>query len=149
MRTRDHPPAAPYLVLCGLWVAASAVMVRQALAVWSAASHPGAAGIALATVLALVTLAQVTGAFFLLGFLAKAAAYLVIPDPPVETDTGGLPPVAVLYLTAGDFDAEAVDSLLRLEHGGHGRFILHDDGNSEAARREMSAYIERHPCRGR
>lgn len=122
-------------------------MVREAAIAWNGAGVDGPARLVLGAVLALVTLAECVGLFFLLGFVAKAAAYLCMreraPVPPAKST----PPLALLYLTAGDFDAAAVDSLLRLEPRGPRLFVLHDDGADDFARRRMAEFIEAHPCR--
>ena len=143
----EVPPAAPYALLLVAWLAGCVLVVHEAALGWSGSDAVGIARVVLGAVLGLVTLAECAGLFFLLGFLAKAAAYLGMRERTRVPPARATPPFALLYLTAGDFDAAAVDSLLRLEPRGPRLFVLHDDGTDDMARRRMVEYIEAHPCR--
>ena len=146
-RAIHTPPAAPYAVLLASWLAGTAFAARESATAWAGAHAHGFEAALLATVLFFVTMAESFGLFFLFGFLAKAAAYLFMPERAPAARATRTPPFTVLYLTAGDFDAAAVDSLLRLEAHGSRLFVLHDDGADEAARQEMADFIHTHPCR--
>ncbi len=133
------------MLLVLAWAAGTAVVAARLGTLMS--DWHGAAGLGVARVVALVLVgvAQSIGLFYLLGFLAKSVTYLLLPPirPRAETPRAlGEParPVAVLYLTAGDFDATAVDSLLRLEYDGPHLFVVHDDGNDLAARERVAAF---------
>ena len=141
---RGGPPAWPSALLVAAWLAGSGVLAAQAFALWRGTGSP-----VLAVALAITLLAGCVGLYYLLGFAAKSAWYLVAREEPARPAeiTGPAPAVAVLYLTAGDFDAVAVDSLLRLESSGPKLFVLHDDGDDPEARRRMQEYLEQHPDR--
>jgi len=147
LRPGEAPPAGPYALLLIVWLAGSAFAVHEAILAWSGSPAPGMERIMLGAALAIVTLAESVGLFFLLGFLAKAGAYVGMRERASKPSARATPAFALLYLTAGDFDATAVDSLLRLEPRGPRLFVLHDDGADEMARRRMAEFIEAHPCR--
>ncbi len=140
----QRPPAWPSVLLVLGWLFGSAILATQAIAWWRVAGGPILAG-----ALALTLLAACVGLYYLLGFLAKSAWYLVARARSTlpATTTASAPPIAVLYLTAGDFDTVAVDSLLRLRSAGPKLFILHDDGHDKVTRSRMQAYVEGHPDR--
>ncbi len=144
---RKTPPAAPYFVLSVLWLAGTMIAMEQGVVIHAGANLHGEQAGVLWLVLSVVLLAQSAGLFFLLGFLGKAGAYLFMRSPEPPAPATHTPPTALLYLTAGDFDAVAVDSLLRLSGNGPRFFVLHDDGYDEEARRRMTEFIDAHPCR--
>lgn len=155
-----RPPVWPYAALCVAWLFGSILLARSAAltlannAAPHATFHGMSLRIPLLLALSLVTLAECVALFFLLGFVAKSISYLALGpsrsrDDPGSRGSGEQPPrsVVVLYLTAGDFDPIAVDSLLCLEGKGRRLFVIHDDGNDEAMRQRMAAFLERHPAR--
>ena len=142
------PPSWPYLAILGAWAAGTLLMTRDGIVIARASQLHGGGLALFGAGLAIVTLAESVGLFYLLGFFAKSAHYLVMPrTPPAPGGGTAMAPVAVLYLTAGDFDPEAVDSLLRLEYAGPRFFLVHDDGDDEVARVRMRELIDHHPCR--
>ncbi|HET7224386.1 MAG TPA: hypothetical protein VFK69_01635 [Candidatus Eisenbacteria bacterium] len=141
-----RPPAWPTCVLIGAWSAVTAMFVADALGAWREAG--GVAAVPLAFALALVVIAASAGAWYLLGFAAKAAWYVAAPRRRAAAAPYGVatPPIVVLYLTAGDFDREAVESLLWLRTVGPKLFLVHDDGADPQAREQMREQIARHPA---
>ena len=94
----------------------------------------------------LVCLAQSTALFYLLGFVWKSAVYLLSRrETRADVPGGTSRATAVLYLTAGDYDREAVDSLLSLDAPEHATFLVHDDGDDEEARRAIEKHVKGHP----
>jgi dTDP-glucose 4,6-dehydratase len=138
-------PAWPYLLMLAAWGAGSAAIARSCASAWS--GYTGHAAPLVAGLEVLVALAEMAGLFYLLGFVAKSFSYLVGRSRPDADARARARPTAVLYLTAGDFDAEAVDSLLRLGGDGPRLFVLHDDGEDAEARVRMREFVDGHPCR--
>ena len=152
-RRTTRPPAIPYAILTLAWLTGSMALAWQAFALWRSTGDA-----LVGAVLGLKLLAESVGLFYLFGSVAKSVSYLNPASrpraaTPLVTDAAGrasgTPPVAVLYLTAGDFDPEAMDSLLYLRSDGALRFIVHDDGDDADARRHMAERIEHHPERAR
>jgi hypothetical protein len=131
-----------------VWLAGTVLIARETLSSLGAAG--GGLSILVALAAGIVALAESIALFYLLGFLAKSLSYAVSKhSPPVDGPLGPLPSIAVLYLTAGDFDAVAVDSLLRLEYPGPKLFIVHDDANELAARERIERFVCEHPDHSR
>ncbi len=149
-RRREGPPAWPYAVLILMWLAGTGAIARACTGAALAIPLHGPRAAAYAASLALLAVAESIALFYLLGFLAKSATYLALPSPGRPGAAGrarSARPVVVLYLTAGDFDAEAVTSLLRLRTDGPRCFLLHDDSEDAAARARVASFLERHPDR--
>lgn len=112
-----------------------------AFAVWHVGrSWPEVAGAEtwLSALLLLRLLIELVAAFYVFATVLKCLDYgFGAPDPaPAGTGEAGgePPPVAVVYLTCGDFDPEALRSLCRLRHEGPLDVFIHDDmGDPEAA----------------
>ena len=148
------PPRGPYLVLLVAWIAGTAAIGLATLEAWRNAP-PGLPGLIAQACWVFCALAQSVALYYLLGFVLKSLHYMFMA--PVPAQPGALPahfpapgqarPVVVLYLTAGDFDATALDSLLYLRSDGPRLLVVHDDGNDSAARRAIEAFIEQHPAR--
>lgn len=149
------PPAWPYLLILALWLAGTVEISRQVVMMATESPHSGwFAGVAW-VVLALVVVSKSVGLYYLLGTVAKSVTYVAkfrrgwghrrasggsAPDSPRAGSQGQ--PLVVLYLTAGDFDAEAVASLMRVRTSGPKLFLIHDDGNDDAARERMRRFVE-------
>ncbi len=151
---RAGPPRGPILALLAAWAAGNVPIALATAAAWRAVPGGAAAWIA-RPAWVLFALAQSVALYYLLGFVLKSLHSLRLPVPlaardGVEADSdAGAAPVVVLYLTAGDFDAAALDSLLRLRLDGPGWLVVHDDGSDVAARHRIRAFVDAHPERAR
>jgi glycosyl transferase family 2/FG-GAP repeat protein len=144
---RASPSPWPSVFLLAAWSACAAMLAIGNAHEWQAAHATGARAALVLAALGVASLAELVGVWYLLGFAAKAADYGRAGRSAPTHAEAVPPPTVVLYLTAGDFDPVAVDSLLRLT-GGRRLFVLHDDGDDALARARMHAFIDRHPCRG-
>lgn len=143
-------PAWPYSLLLLLWFAGTIGIFWQVAAALRQAILLGQSPILQSIAWGLVGAGESIAWFYLLGFLAKSATYLWLPKPsthPARPKLSRRRRVAVLYLTAGDFDAAALDSLLRLRFDAPGLLIVHDDGDDPEARSEIAAFLSGHPNR--
>jgi hypothetical protein len=141
------PPSWPYLLILALWAAGTALIVTQASERFIAEDLSGLLSILGVALLTMVAISKSLGLYYLIGTVAKSITYLLLPRPaPAAPRRVQIRPVAVLYLTAGDFDRTAVDSILRLRSAGPKFLLIHDDGNDEDARRRMHAFALNHPC---
>jgi cellulose synthase/poly-beta-1,6-N-acetylglucosamine synthase-like glycosyltransferase len=127
----------------------------MACAGWILVVFPATEGIQGPARTLLLALAALEGAasLYLFSTLLKCLEYLRSPGPE-ETHPataagaareGGedLPRVAVLYLCAGDLDADALASLCRLTYPGPLTILVHDDAREEAAAREVERLVAR------
>jgi hypothetical protein len=147
-----RPPRGPTLFLLGAWVLGS-VTVAVSAARTIGGLPGGPAGLVAVAAIVLYALAECVALYYLIGFVLKSLSYLATAGEVRHTSRRAtLPPatspdaagVAVLYLTAGDFDATALGSLLELAAAGPRLLVVHDDGDDSAARREIAEFVERH-----
>src|SRR6266568_1579869 len=88
---------------------------------------------------------EILASFYFFSVILKSCDYLLTPgdsrtsppSPPAADDARtSWPPIASIYLCAGDLDARALESLCGLDYPGRHRLYVHDDsGDSRVAQR--------------
>ncbi len=88
---------------------------------------------------------EILASFYFFSVILKSCDYLLTPGdsrtsppfPPAADDARtSWPPIASIYLCAGDLDARALESLCGLDYPGRHRLYVHDDsGDSRVAQR--------------
>ncbi len=85
-------------------------------------------------------LLELLASFYFFSILLKSFAYMLGPESTAERAVGmdgatrdpeSCPPIACLYLTAGDLDPRALESLCSLDYPGPLHIFVHDDSGDE------------------